>query len=285
MNLKKLVLCFLTVLCVVAFAQDARLRNGNILSCETYTFRSLIIPGKLDVIQVPEFYKELGIKGISYNARYYKSSDDSYLDKVKAAVKKADRIVVCYVLDGDLAVPDEAQRKRQIEDDKRGLMVAHKLGAPLVRINLGGYQAKDDPDGAGLERVIAAFKELLPLARKLNVRMAIENHGGVSRNAANIIRIIQATDPKWVGALVDFGNFPPEKRYEEIARLAPYAFGTHVKVNRFDEHGEAAEYDFPRVLGLLKGVHYKGPHSIEYEGEGDPMEGARQTKALLVKYW
>jgi len=99
------------------------------------------------------------------------------------------------------------------------------------------------------------------------------------------VKIIKATDPKWVGALVDFGNFPADKRYAEVALVAPYALVTHVKVNVFDEKGEAKEYDFPRVLGMLKDNHYKGPISIEYEGKDDPVEGAQKTKALILKYW
>jgi sugar phosphate isomerase/epimerase len=113
----------------------------------------------------------------------------------------------------------------------------------------------------------------------------MENHGGVSRNAANIVRIIKATDPAWVGALVDFGNFPIATKYEEVQAVAPYALVTHVKVNVFDGAGEAAEYDFPRVLGMLKKTNYKGSISIEYEGKGDPVEGVRKTKALILKYW
>ncbi len=58
-----------------------------------------------------------------------------------------------------------------------------------------------------------------------------------------------------------------------------------MKVNVFDDKGEAAEYDFPRVLGTLKKNHYKGPISIEYEGKGDPVEGVQKTKALILKYW
>lgn len=266
-------------------AQDAELRQGNVLSCETYSFREMILAGKLDVLLVPDFYKQLGIRGISYNDRYFMRTDDRYIDKVKAAVKKAGRVVTCYVVDGNLALPDEAERRRQIETDKERLRVAQRLGAPVVRINAGGPADNEDPDTTGVERVVAAFKELLPLAKELNIKLAIENHGGVSGSAENIVKIIQATDAKWLGALIDFGNFPRDRRYEEIARLAPYAFATHVKVNRFDAAGEAAEYDFPRVLGILKGVGYTGPISIEYEGKGDAVEGVRQSKALIVKHW
>jgi sugar phosphate isomerase/epimerase len=268
-----------------ASGQDAKLRGGNILAAETYSFRSLIRSGELDMLSVPEFYRKLGIKGISYNDMYFKTLDDEHLDQVKAAVKKAGRVVVCYVIEGNLATADEAKRRAQIEANKQKMRAAHRLGAPLVRINIGGTGAENADDTLGVERVLAAFNELLPLARQLKLRMSIENHGGVSRSAANIVRIIRETDPKWVGAMVDFGNWPRDVRYQEVEALAPYAFGTHVKVNVFDENGEAAEYDFPRVLGMFKKLRYRGSISIEFEGKGDQVEGVRKSKALILKYW
>jgi L-ribulose-5-phosphate 3-epimerase len=195
-------------------------------------------------------------------------------------------VVTCYVIEGNIAIADEAKRKAQIEADKTKMRAAHRLGAPVVRINVGNTGRVNVDDTLGVERVVAAFNnELLPLAKELKMKISIENHGGVSKTAANVVKIIKATDPKWVGALVDFGNFPPDVRYSEIETVAPYAFVTHVKIGSFDEKGEATDYDFPRVLKMLKKVHYKGPISIEYESKGDPVEGVRNTKALIVKYW
>ena len=275
------------ILCSIALADDPHLRGGNVLACETYSFRQLIGSGKLDMTTIPAFYKEQGIKGISYNDLYFKRLDDEYLSQIVAAVKKADRVVTCYVIEGNLAIADETKRKAQIEADKERLRAAHKLGAPVVRINVGATGRQENADDTlGVERVIAAFKdELLPLARELGIRITIENHGGVSKNAANIVKIIQGTDPKWVGSLVDFGNFPPAVRYDEVAAVSPFAMVTHVKINEFDANGEAVDYDFPRLLGMLKKQNYKGPVSIEYEGRGDPVEGVRKTRALILKYW
>lgn len=283
----KLPSIFLALLfCALALADDPKLRGGNLLSCETYSFRDLIRTGKLDMVSVPAFYKEQGIKGISYNDMFFKDPDDAFLDKVKAAVKAANRVVTCYVIEGNLAMADEAKRKAQIEADKKKLRIAHHLGAPVVRINVGATGRQENADDTlGVERVIAAFKELLPLARELKVRISIENHGGVSRTAANIVKIIKATDLKWVGSLVDFGNFPADIRYDEIAAVTPYAFVTHVKIGEFDQNGEAKDYDFPRVLQILKKNRYKGSISIEYEGKGDPIEGVRKSRALILKYW
>jgi len=284
MKLKSLVL--LLVLCSLAFAKDAKLRGGNMLACETYSYRDLIRDGKLDMTTVPEFYKQQGIKGISYNDMFFKTLDDAYLDQVKAAVKKADRVVTCYVIEGNLAMADETKRREQIEADKQKMRAAAKLGAPVVRINVGRTDKQENSDDTvGVDRVVAAFKELLPLAKELNLKISIENHGGVSKTAANIVKIIQATDPKWVGSLVDFGNFPSENRYAEIEAVAPFAFVTHVKIMEFDANGEASDYDFPRVLKMLKKNKYKGPISIEYEGKLGAVEGVQKTKALILKYW
>jgi sugar phosphate isomerase/epimerase len=276
----------LILFCLNGFAADAKLRNGNVLSCETYSFRDLIAAGKLDPLTIPAFYKEQGIRGISFNERYFKSRDNQYVDQVKAAVKKADRIVTCFVIDGNLAQSDAVKRSQQIEHDKESLRIARRLGAPLVRINVGATDKQENADNTvGVERVVKAFGDLVPLARELKIKISIENHGGVSKSADNILKIIGATDPTWVGALVDISNFAPEIRYDEIAKLAPHAFATHVKVNVFDEHGEASAFDFPRILGILKAQRYAGSLSIEYEGAEDPIDGVRKNRALILKYW
>jgi sugar phosphate isomerase/epimerase len=276
-------------LAACSLAADGKLKGGNVLACETYSFRDLIRAGKLDMISVPEFYRQQGIPGISYNDMFFKTLDDAFIDQVRVAVRKAGRVVVGYVIEGNLAIADEAKRKEQIEADKKKMRAAHRLGAPVVRINVGSTGRENADDTAGVERVVAAFRnELVPLAKSLKMKISIENHGGVSKTAANIVRIIKATDPKTVGALVDFGNWPadpPELRYSEVAAVAPYAFTTHVKVNRFDDKGEALDYDFPRLLGLMQKAHFKGPVSIEYEGKGDPLEGVARSKALILKYW
>ena len=279
-------ICLSLALCSLASAQSPQLKGGNILASETYSYRDLIRAGKLDMLTVPAFYKEQGIPGISYNDSFFKTVDDAFIDEVKAAVKKAGRVVTCYVIEGNLALADESKRQEQVEADKRKMRAAARLGAQVVRINLGSTGPEKADDTVGVDRVIKIFnEELVPLAKELKIRISIENHGGVSKTAANVVKIIKGTDPKWVGALVDFGNFPLEHRYEEVEQVAPYAFVTHVKVNVFDEKGEAKEYDFPRVLAMLKKNHYKGPISVEYEGKDDPVEGVQKTKALILKYW
>ena len=58
--------------------------------------------------------------------------------------------------------------------------------------------------------------------------------------------------------------------------------------NEDDEKGEAKEYDFPRVLRMLKKNHYKGPISVEFgrvfeeQNLGIPLELALRGMAERI---
>ena len=87
------------------------------------------------------------------------------------------------------------------------MRIAKYLGAPVVRINLGG-PGKGFSDEVGVANCIDSFKRLMPLAKELNLKMTIENHGGVSKTSEQILAIIKDSDPQWVGSCLDFMNWP-----------------------------------------------------------------------------
>ena len=69
------------------------------------------------------------------------------------------------------------------------LKAAGYLGAPVVRMNLGSVDTGEDNRKEGVERCIAAFKKMLPLAMDLGIRITIENHGGVSGTVEGILDV------------------------------------------------------------------------------------------------
>jgi sugar phosphate isomerase/epimerase len=188
-------------------------------------------------------------------------------------------------MEGNLAGRNESARKEQIASNTMKLKAAGYLGAPVVRMNLGGVDPGEDNATVGVERCVAAFKEMLPLAKDLGVRITIENHGGVSGTVENILAIIQATDPAWVGSLLDFGNHPVDHQPEVFAKLAPHAYHVHAKLEDFKPDGEATNSDYGKLLGILKEVKYPGAVSIEWEGRGDAVEGVKKTRDLILKHW
>ena len=273
----------LAIACAPACA--AKQRRKPMLSCDTYSLRTYFSEGKLDFLTVPKTLKEMGISGVTYNDIWMKSYDTAYLDQIKKACADAGVKITGFICEGNLATLDDVAWNKQIEEDAKKMKAAAYLGAPIVRLNLGGLGDEQKDDTVGAQRCIDAFNKLLPLAKELNVKMTIENHGGVSKKADTIIKVIKGSDPKWVGSCLDFGNFPDDLRYTESAKLAPYAYHVHAKTHTFNEAGEDVNKDYKRLLQIMKDAKYKYAVSIEYEGGEDQMVGVKKTRDLILKYW
>jgi sugar phosphate isomerase/epimerase len=263
---------------------DYILPGGNILSCETYSFREQFKKGEMDFMSFPAKMKELGIKGISIERGDLKNTQESYLDQVKAAVKNQERLIVGLMTGADFCNRNEKKRLEAIGWIKRQVRAANYLGTNILRIAISNPPEGDSEDIC-IDRIIAALKEIIPLAKELNMKIAVENHGGITNRADNILKIIKGTDPEWVGACLDFKNWPWGKMIEESKKLAPYAYHTHTKAHQFIWGGEEAGVDYKTIFGFLKEANYKGALSIEWEGKGDPFEGVKMTRDLIRKHW
>ena len=275
----------LVILMAVSLASEsAGAKQKVFMCCETYSLRSLM-DSKYDYVTVMPVMKSLGMKGVALNDIWLKSCDKPYLAEIKKAAKDSGIKIVALICEGNLSTTDDEAWKKQVETDATKMRAAAYLGAKVVRLNLGGLGNQEKDDTVGTDRCIAAFKQLLPLAKELKVKMTIENHGGPSKKADNIIRIIKSTDPKWVGSCLDFKNWPADVLYEENAKLAPYAYHVHAKALAFDANGEETSVSYQKLLRMLKDANYKGAVSIEYEGGGDAIEGVTKTRDLILKYW
>ncbi|UCH34912.1 MAG: TIM barrel protein, partial [Armatimonadota bacterium] len=280
------VVCLLLVCAaMVGYAAVENHTTPGMISCDTYSVRQLFGQGELTLETVPELYVQLDIPGVTFNDMFFTSWDQDYLDKLNAAMAEHQRTPTCLIMEGNLANPDDALWEQQIESNVMKLKAAAYLGCPVVRLNVGGTGDAEREETFCVERVAAAFNRMLPLAKELNIKITIENHGGVSATADNILRIIELTDREWVGSCLDFGNWPAEVRYESCRKLAPYAYHTHAKTHVFDEVGEEARMEFGRILAYVRAAGYDRALSIEFEGGGDPVEGVKKTRDLLLRYW
>jgi sugar phosphate isomerase/epimerase len=164
---------------------------------------------------------------------------------------------------------------------KKSFRIANYLNIPTVRVNAGW---KDTKDRDVLKRVISSFKEVLPYAKKYNVKMALENHGGLTSSPDNILEIIKKVPSPYFGTCPDFGNFSKDIRYQALQKILPYALHIHAKSYEFNTDGEEKNIDYKKILKILKNNNYQNYLSIEFEGEGDEKEGIKLTKSLIEKY-
>jgi sugar phosphate isomerase/epimerase len=228
--------------------------------------------------------QEFGLNAIELNSPFFVSRDKRYLTELDdvAVGEGVDLLNIAVDGMGDLSDPDRAARQRAVENNAVWLAVAAHLGCAQVRINTGGKGRENDPDA--LLHCMDGYVELAQRGSKEGVMVLIENHGGLSANPDNIVKIIETVDSPWIGTLPDFGNFPPEiDRYEALEKLMPYAAAVHAKMGEFDEQGLETRFDIPRCYQIVKKGGYDGYLGIEFEGPGDEYEGVQQAKALLEK--
>ena len=184
----------------------------------------------------------------------------------------------------DLCAPDETDRKIAVAENMVYLPVAHRLGLAYYRVNTGGQNPATPQD---IEQAIKSFRDLSAVAWDRGIRIAMENHGGLSLDPAAVIQVIEAVGRDRLATVPDIGNFGKEEdAYARIARIAPYAVAVHAKVYSFDEAGEAGNIDLKRMVGIVEGAGFRGPWSIETTAPDawHANECVLKSKALLQKY-
>jgi sugar phosphate isomerase/epimerase len=163
----------------------------------------------------------------------------------------------------NFASPDPAVRAADVELAKKWIVVASKLGAPVIRLFSGpiptGYENKWD-EVAGW--MVECYKECSVFAERYGVIIGIQNHGDMLQTADQCIKIIDAVDSDWVGLIVDTGNFKTEDPYSDIAAVAPYAVNWQVKESVFGI-GNEVRTDFLRLIKILEKSNYRGYLPVE----------------------
>ncbi|MCX7688328.1 MAG: sugar phosphate isomerase/epimerase [Fimbriimonadales bacterium] len=256
-----------------------------LLSCETTAFHKLLESGALTLESLPHTLRELDIQGVSLHTRHLPSLHPRTLEPLRELFTRYGVAITGLMVSEPLQIQDEANLSRKMDECVECLQAAYTLGAPLVRFHLGGSGNEREDDTHLLERAGLFLQRLLPEARRRQIRITLENRDGVAHRAENLVSLIRGTDSRWVGACLDFGNASAERIYETCRQLAPYAFHVHAKSHAFDARGEETQLEYGRLLSHLRLAGYSGALSIEYMGEGDPIEGVRKTRDLIRRYW
>jgi len=126
-------------------------------------------------------------------------------------------------------------------------------------------------------------------AAKLQLNVLVENHGGISSNAAWLVSLIRQANLPNCGTLPDFGNFKLADgtyydRYQGVAELMPFAKAVSAKAQGFDAQGNELNTDYRRMMRIVLDAGYNGYVGIEYEDNRlTEREGVLSTKRLLEK--
>jgi sugar phosphate isomerase/epimerase len=209
---------------------------------------------------------------------------DEYIYDIKRQAFKLGIDISGTGIKNDFASPDPAVRADGVKRAKEWIIVASKLGAPVLRLFAGeipkGYENRWD-EVAGW--MIESYRECAEFGAQHGVIIGIQNHGDMLQTAEQCIKVVKAVNSKWAGLILDTGNFKVADPYLDIAAVIPYTVNWQVKESVFGINS-GIPTDIPRLVKILKNSGYRGYIPIETLYEKDKVNNPYVlVPALLEK--
>ena len=260
------------------------------ISLAEWSLHRTLFAGKLDHLDFARTANnDFGVKAVEYVNQFFKdkASDQKYLGEMKKRTSDLGVRNVLIMIDdeGALGDPDEARRKKAVENHYKWVEAARFLGCHSIRVNAQSEGSYEDQ----LERAADGLRRLTEFGAERKINVIVENHGGLSSNGAWLATVMKKVGHPGCGTLPDFGNFnlgngQQYDRYKGVQELMPFAKGVSAKSNDFDERGNEIRTDYRRMMKIVVDAGYTGYVGIEYSGErlSEP-EGIRATKNLLER--
>ncbi len=277
-----------------AFSAAPSLRSGELfrISLAQWSLHRTIFAGELDSFEFPAIIREqYELDAVEYVNTFYRdhATDPRYFARLARHADEAGVRSLLIMCDGEGALgdPDAALRARAVDNHRKWLDAAARLGCHSIRVNVHSQGTYDEQ----LRLAADGLRRLAELGDDHGLDVIVENHGGLSSNGAWLAAVVRAADHPRAGTLPDFGNFristDPEEwydRYQGVAELMPFARGVSAKSHEFDERGEETGTDFTRMMRIVLDAGYRGYVGIEYEGDGlSEHEGILATNRLLER--
>jgi sugar phosphate isomerase/epimerase len=253
------------------------------LGLSQYSLRALLKDGSLDALDFPKFtVDQFGLHAIDLwegGLPKDKLDDSRYLAMMR---KKADLAGtdLFLLMSGAL---DASPQKREASSARISASFnrAVQLGAPMVRVFL---KAPGTDPSAGLKASVEALKPLADQAAKKNLTIAIEpGASSLSQKGAFLAQVATQLNHPALKLMPDFGKLK-DNVYKGTKAMLPHTVTVSCKMHSFDKNGNQPDFDYPRLMKMIKQSAYKGILAIEWEGSAlEPIPGVKASKKLIEK--
>ena len=262
----------------------ARFRTGLV----AYSYREALQSKAMTYEDLIRVAVDTGTDGIDMTVYWLPATSDEYLLGLRRFAYRNRVEIYSIGTRVRLAQPTPDLQQQQLDELKKWLEVAQRVGATHVRV-FGG----DKPAGASLEQAVGFAAETLKrgaeLAGARGLILGVEDDGGITDFAKETIEIVKRADSPSAGMNLDIGNFRPPDVYGQIEMSIPYAVSTHIKTTvALDDGKSRAPMDLDRVFRMFAAHGYRGYMGLEYEAAGNSAAEIptylRRLKELAVKY-
>lgn len=227
---------------------------------------------KMKLEDVIQFAADQQLDGVELTSYYFPTDlNATYLNHLKEMTFRLGLDISGTAIGNDFCLPEGEERQQNLELTRRWIDHAAAIGAPVIRI-FAGQVPKGDTEDAAVERCIEAINQSLDYAAEKGVVLALENHGGITSTAEQLLRIVHGVkESPWFGVNFDSGNFDTADPYADLEKIAPYTLNAQIKAS-VSTNQQKQPADFARIIQILKNAKYRGYVVLEYEEDEEPHE-------------
>jgi sugar phosphate isomerase/epimerase len=264
----------------------ARSGKANLkLSLAAYSYNRLLnLKSKKPAMTLEDFIDigaKLELPAVELTEYYFPKTTNEYLTAIKERCTKHGLAVSGTAIRNDFCVLDPDKLQKQIDHVKQWSEHSALLGAKTMRI-FAGAVPKGDTEAEARKRCIDAIHKACDHAAKHKVWLALENHGGITATAEQVLAIVKAVKHDWFGLNFDTGNFHTPDPYGDLEKIAPYAVTVQIKTE-IAPGGKKEDADLKRLTDILRKAGYQGYVALEYEAAEDPRTAVPRHIAALKK--
>ena len=262
-----------------------------------YTDPDSLWQGNLHPLDFPSKARALGFDTVEYvnSLIFGHAQDQKFLRELNLRCDHngINNQLIMVDEEGFIGHPDNKERAKAIQNHKRWMETAQYLGCPYLRVNAFSIGPAEEQKKLAAE----GLSQLAEMGLDYDVKILIENHGGMSSNADWLVETIALADHQNLGTVVDFDNFTFSEdfiwgdgqiynRYIGVQKLLPFAHSISAKTHAFDIQGYETSIDYERMMNLIEQSTFNEFICVEYEGyDKTEEEGILATKALIEKFY
>jgi sugar phosphate isomerase/epimerase len=210
----------------------------------------------------------MDLDAVELTAYYFPKTTPDYLAHLKGRCTRLGLDVSGTAVGNNFCLTDADKLRTQIDSVKQWIEHSSRMGAKTMRI-FAGYLEKGDSEENARQRCAAAIQEACDHAAKYGIYLALENHGGITSTAEQVLALVKAVQHDWFGLNLDTGNFRTADPYADLAKIAPYAVTVQIKTEIERPGNKKVEADLKRLIEMLRDVRYRGYVALEYEAAED----------------
>jgi sugar phosphate isomerase/epimerase len=242
------------------------------LGLNTFSFDKPLREGSMTLTDAVHFCAQRGVDALDPTAYYFPGypnvPTDEYIYSLKRTAFVNGVAISGTGVRNDFAVADKTARRADVLMVKNWIIVASKLGAPVIRVFSGKTRPAAYRFDEALEWMVADFKECAAFGQEHGVMVAIQQHDDFLKTAAETICVIDAVGSDWFACMLDIGSLRSGDPYAEIEMLVPYAVSWQIKEN-VGRNGKEEPTDLAKIKTIMDRFGYRGYVPFEALGDGD----------------